>query len=436
MKVGIIGCGYVFDHYLATWHDHPHLDIAGVFDRDPVRLATVARAYRLRAYPSRAAMLADPAVRIVVNLTSVESHAEVTRACLLAGKSVYSEKPLTTNLAEARELVELARERGLALSAAPSNALGDTAQTMWKAVQDGAVGAVRLVYAEFDDNPVYLMRPETWRSRTGAPWPYLDEYAQGCTHEHVGYHLTWLCAIFGPVASVTAFSKQVLPDKTADAVDPPDTPDFSVACLEFASGVVARVTCSIGAPLDHRMRVVGDRGMISADTYRHYRCPVYVETFSSLTLNARKAMSVRRSSTLRRLFGVDGRRVRLVRNAPPGSSRPRRNRAMTPGALVRRWRQYELGRQDKAIGVAELADALANGREHFPPPEFTLHVTELTLAIQAAGRDAAPYRPTTTFKPLSPRPETLRAVRDFGPTRRDRAMTRLTEGLLTRLHRH
>ena len=77
-----------------------------------------------------------------------------------------------------------------------------------------------IVYAEFDDNVIYRMHPETWRSRTGAPWPYLHEFEQGCTYEHVGYHLTWLCAIFGPVRSVTAFSKRVLPDKTDKPLDP------------------------------------------------------------------------------------------------------------------------------------------------------------------------------------------------------------------------
>ena len=179
---------------------------------------------------------------------------------------------------QARALIALADRLGLRLSCAPSNAMSDTTQTMWKAVRDGAVGDPRIVYAEFDDNVIYRMHPETWRSRTGAPWPYLHEYEWGCTYEHVGYHLTWLCAIFGPVESVTAFSKQALPDKTNLPLHPPDTPDFSVACLNFQSGVVARVTCSIGAPYDHRMRIIGNAGMLTADTYRHYRCPVYLET--------------------------------------------------------------------------------------------------------------------------------------------------------------
>jgi hypothetical protein len=43
------------------------------------------------------------------------------------------------------------------------------------------VGDPRIVYAEFDDNVIYRMYPETWRSRTGAPWPYLHEYEWGCS---------------------------------------------------------------------------------------------------------------------------------------------------------------------------------------------------------------------------------------------------------------
>ena len=440
MKIGIVGCGYVFDHYMATWAKHPRLEIAGITDRDPQRLAAAARFHGLPTYPDTAALLADAQVAIIVNLTSIESHYEVTKAALEAGKHVYSEKPLVTDMGQARELVALAESRGLWLSCAPSNALSATSQTMWKAVADGAVGDVRLVYAEFDDNPIYLMSPEGWRSRSGAPWPYLHEYEMGCTWEHVGYHLAWMCAIFGPVRLVTAFSKHTLPDKTDLPLDPPDTPDFSVACLDFESGVVGRVTCSIAAPYDHRMRIIGNKGMVHADTYRHYDCPVHLEPFTKLSMNARKARTVRTNSLLQWPFGVGGRRVPLVRVPPPGAREiidpMGRRRWWDPRDWLRRMKRAQLGQQDKTIGIAELADAVVTDRAPFFGHAFTLHLTELTLAIQAAGPDGVSHRLETRFDPL-PLPEaTARAGPDYRRWARPGWGDRLSAGLLDRMHRH
>lgn len=438
MNIGIIGCGYVFDHYMATWRRHPSLRIVGITDRDATRLATVAAHYGLTTYPDNAALLANPDIAIVVNLTSIESHYEVTRAALLAGKHVYSEKPLVTSLDEAHALVALAEERGLKLQCAPSNALSATTQTMWKAVRDGAIGDVRLVYAEFDDNPIYLMAPEGWRSASGAPWPYLHEYEMGCTWEHVGYHLAWMCALFGPVKSVTAFSKRIVPDKTDQPLDPGDTPDFSVACLDFESGVVGRVTCSIAAPFDHRMRIIGNRGMVHADTYRHYECPVYLEPFTKLSLNARKARSVRTRSFLQWPFGVGGRRVPLAITPPPGESqRVALDPAWwSPKVWLRRWKRRELGQQDKVIGIAELADALSKDRTPFPPHAFTLHLTELTLAIQAAGTISRSIELTTRFDPLALPVATATTAPDYTRYSRSRWVDRLASGFLDGLHRH
>lgn len=436
-RIGIIGCGYVFDHYMATWARHPGLQIAGVADRDPARTEAVSKAYGLHVYPDVAAMLADPDVTLIVNLTSIESHDDVVRAALEAGKHVYSEKPLTMAMEENRALFALAAEKGLHLGCAPSNLLSDTSQSMWKAVRDGLVGTPRLIYAEFDDNPIYLMKPESWASRTGAPWPYLHEYEMGCTWEHVGYHLVWMLGIFGPVRSVTAFSKCTLPDKTDQKLRPADTPDFSVACLDFESGATGRVTCSIGAPYDHRMRIIGDKGMLEADTYRNYRCPVRYEHFDQLTLNARKALSVRVSTPLQRLFGIGGRKLKLSRNVPPGApGHVGRDGGWSPKALIRRWKRWELGQQDKCVGVAEMADAIATGRAPFPGPDFILHVNELTLAIQGAGTRGAAHEMTTTFAPLEIPAETLRTAPDYRPLARPSWLGRLAEGVLERMHAH
>lgn len=436
MKIGIIGCGYVFDHYMATWSRHPGLEIAGVFDIDTARLETVCRHYRLRAYPSREAMLADPAIAIIVNLTSIEAHFAVTSAAIAAGKHVYSEKPLVTDMAQARELFALADAAGVRLSCAPCNALGDSAQTLFRAVADGLIGEPRLIYAEFDDNVIYRMHPETWRSRTGAPWPYLHEYESGCTYEHVGYHLTVLCSIFGPVESVTAFSKVASPDKTDQPLSPPDTPDFSVACLNFASGVAARVTCSIGVPYDHRVRIIGNEGMLTVDTYRHYQCPIYLERFTQASLNARKAIAVRTNTLLQALLGARGRQLRLLRLPAPGQRAPwaPKVRWWHPGDVLRELKRRQLGQQDKVLGIAELADAIAAGRPAFPSPAFTLHLTELTIAIQNAGIHGLSKRLETTFTPVALRPEAAAARVDYRAALKPPLAARLLDERLVKMH--
>jgi predicted dehydrogenase len=303
---------------------------------------------------------------------------------------------------------------------------------MWNVVDQGVVGDVRLVYAEFDDNPVYLLSPETWTSRSGAPWPYLHEYEMGCTWEHAGYHLAWMCAIFGPVRRLTAFSKHTMPDKTALPLDPADTPDFSVAVLDFESGVVGRLTCSIAAPVDHRMRIIGNRGEVCADTYRHYEAPVRLDSFAPFALKARNAASVRRHAALGALFGSGGRKVPLLRTGR-GDGSTDEITGFGPKAWLRRMRRAEFGQQDKCLGLAELADAIATGRPHFPGPEFTLHVTELTLAIQAAGPDGSSYVPTTRFEPLPcPSRNAVRLPR-YADWARPGPVPRLLSGLLGRL---
>jgi len=430
--IAVVGCGYVFDHYMATWSRHPDLQLRGIHDIDGERARIVSKAYTLRDYGSMEALLADPGVDIVVNLTSIDSHFDVTRTALEAGKHVYTEKPVGQSWEEAQRLYEIAEQNSVLLAAAPSNVLSPTLQTMWRAVRDGAIGEPRVVYAEFDDNPVPLMHPETWRSRTGAPWPYLDEYEHGCTIEHGGYHLTWLCAMFGPVETVTAFSTQVVPDKPSSGPEPADSPDLSLAALHFASGVVARLTFSIVAPLSHGMQIVGERGMLTAETYRHYECPVYLERFSDLTLNARKARSVRNNRLLSRLLGVGGWRLPLV-PSPYGYPAGARSSQTSPGFL-QRLKRRETGVQDKCLGIAELADAVVTARQPFPPRDLTVHATELVYAIHQAGSRGCTYRPRTTFEPVSPHPVTLAASMRYRPPARTSALNALLRGQLARMH--
>ena len=162
--VAIVGCGYIADSYAQCAPLHAGaIRLMTVHDRDPARAAAFARVWGVPAAPGLDAVLADPQVRIVVNLTNPESHEAISAAALAAGKDVYSEKPLAMTGAAALRLAEAARAAGRRLAGAPCNLLGEHAQTLWRAVREGVAGDIRLIYAEMDDGMIHRTAWRNWR---------------------------------------------------------------------------------------------------------------------------------------------------------------------------------------------------------------------------------------------------------------------------------
>ena len=164
MKIALVGTGFVADYYMTTLANHPALALAGVWDRDAARLEAFRAFHNIPAYPDLDALLADPAVQIVVNLTTPESHYEVTSRALATGKHVYCEKPLAMGLAQAEMLVAQAEAAGLTLATAPANGLSDTHRLVEGALRSGRIGAPRLVYAAMEDGPVFRDTWASWRA--------------------------------------------------------------------------------------------------------------------------------------------------------------------------------------------------------------------------------------------------------------------------------
>ena len=363
MNIAIVGCGYVADFYMATLSNHSSLRLVGAYDQNPDRLAAFSLYYKARAFSSLEALLADPDVSLVLNLTNPSSHYTVSRQSLEAGKHVYSEKPLAMMVDDARRLVELAEERGLSLSGAPASVLGETACALRTAVVNGRVGEVRLAYAELEDGPVFEEPLASWKSPSGAPWPAKDEFSVGCTLEHAGYYLTWLCLFFGPVKRMSAFASRRVEDKgTGQALDTIAN-DFSSACLEFASGAVARLTCGLVAPQDRSLHIYGDAGILSVSDAWDSTAPIYFRSTSGLApgVFGRIQRALQKRLPLRSHYGVKIRPKPFKGRLPPYPSK-----------------------MDFARGPAAQAEALLSGQTPLLSARFVLHITEVVLALQTA----------------------------------------------------
>ncbi|MCT4556940.1 MAG: Gfo/Idh/MocA family oxidoreductase [Pelagimonas sp.] len=371
-QVVLLGCGFVADLYMRSLAVMPDIQVAGVYDTNPERLRQFCAYWSVPAKPSFDRLLADAPDALVLNLTNPHAHFETTRACLLAGRHVYSEKPLATDFEDAKALFDLAADKGLMLASAPCSALGEAAQTLGHALRQNIAGAPRAIYAELDDGFVPQAAYDKWISESGAPWPFEDEFRVGCTLEHAGYYLTWLIAWFGSVRTVVAASAETIPDKAGNG---PYAPDLSVATLFFENGPVTRLTCSITAPHDHSIRIVGDKGVLS--------CKAAWD-------NAAKVTFARRLTIRRRLMEHPlPRRIRLK-----GPTHPK----------VKRWGAAAM---NFMLGPDEVLSALRENRPCRLSNAFALHLTEVTLAIQNANETTGAQRMTTTCDPMEPMPWAL-----------------------------
>lgn len=375
--IAFVGTGYIADAYRYCLDFHrPDLKLIGVWDRDRARRESFTATFGETAFESLDALLADKEVDIVVNLTDPHAHFEVSRQILEGNKNLYTEKPLAMTGEEARLLRDRAAASGLRIAAAPCNLLSESAQTLWRAVRERRIGDVRLVYAELDDGMIHRLDRANWVSRSGKPWPAVGEFAVGCTFEHAGYILGILAAMFGPVEEVTAFSALCAPDK---GVAPPQegfAPDFSVGCLKFENGVVARLTNSVVAPYDHRLRIIGDEGVLSVVEPWDYASPV-----------RHAPVSVGRIARyLDRRFAISlTRKIPLVRPCPLP-----RGRGLPTMDLMR--------------GVRELGEAIIEDRPSRLDGDFAVHITEVTEILQYPERFDRPTRVKSRFAPIAPMP--------------------------------
>ncbi len=368
-QVCLLGCGFVADLYMRSLAAMDGIEVVGVFDLNTDRLTTFCSFWNVPHKSSFEALLADTPGALIVNLTNPSAHFETSKACLLAGRHVYSEKPLAMTVEDAKSLHALATEKGLMLASAPCSSLGEAAQTFGHALRTNIAGTPRAIYAELDDGFIPQAAYRKWLSESGAPWPFEDEFQVGCTLEHAGYYLGWLISWFGSVRTVVAASAETIPEKEGNG---PFAPDLSIATLFFENGPVTRLTCSIVAPHDHSIRITGDKGVLS--------CKAAWD--NSAKVSFAKRMTVRR----RLMENPFPKRIKLAQPTHP---------------KVKRWGAAAM---NFMLGPAEVLDALQTGRPCRLSNDFALHMTEVTLAIQNAGEHSGAQKMTTNCQPMEPMP--------------------------------
>jgi predicted dehydrogenase len=351
-RVGLVGCGVISRAYATKLAALPSVELVACADVVQERAKELAEEHGIPRALTTEALLADPEVDVVVNLTVPQAHVEVGLAALAAGKSVYSEKPLGLTLDEGRALLAAADETGLRLGCAPDTFLGAGLQTCRKLIDDGAIGEPVAANA-FMLSP----GPERWHP---APQIFYQRGA-GPLFDMAPYYLTALIHLLGPArrvtgsARITRDKRPILSEPLAGQVMDVEVPTHVASVIDFESGPVATLVTSFDVQTSrHRnIEIYGTEGTLSVPDPNTFGGPVQV----------------------RRSFRDEWQDVPL---------------------------SHANSEQSRGIGLADLVAAIGGGRAHRASGRLALHVLELMeSAIRASDSGAHVELGTTCERPAA-----------------------------------
>ena len=331
-RVGIVGCGDVTSLYLPGCASFASIELAACADLDSGRAAALSAVGGFPAV-SPEQLIEDPSIEVVLVLTPPVAHVAVSRAAIAAGKHVYSEKPLATDLDDARTVLEEARGAGVRVGAAPDTFLGGGLQTARALIDEGAIGTPFAATASLAH-----LGPESWHPE---PRHLLrDGWWAAPRHRAVLRDRVGLLA--GPVGSVSAIGRGVGSERLigsgplAGSTVAAEVPTTVLATLAFASGAVGGLTASFD---------------VVASEAPHFEIH---GTAGSLIL------------------GDPNRFDGAVRYRPLGADR---------------WEDMPLrfdGTVGRGIGLADLIAGIRSGQPHRASGELAFHVLDVLLAIERA----------------------------------------------------
>ena len=111
LKVGVFGVGHLGKFHLNNWKEIEGVKIVGFYDPSNLEAAEVKKTYGLKRFKEAATLMDSCDIVDIVAPTT--SHFELCKMAILKSKHVFVEKPLANTMAEAKEIVKLAKEANI-----------------------------------------------------------------------------------------------------------------------------------------------------------------------------------------------------------------------------------------------------------------------------------------------------------------------------------
>lgn len=355
VNIGVVGCGNISSIYFENLTKlFRNTTVFACSDLIEEKARAAAEKYGIPNVMTTEELINSKEIDIVLNITIPKQHYEVCKKALLAGKHVYVEKPLSLTLQQGTELVELAEKNNLMLGCAPDTFLGGGLQTCRKLIDDGFIGTpvAATAFMTCHGHESWHPDPEFYYEKGGGPMFDMGPY-----------YLTALVSLLGPAKTVCGMTRITFPERTitsekkfGKAINV-EVPTHVAGTVEFQSGAIATMITSfdIWKGTLPRIEIYGSLGTLIVPDPNTFKGPVMLKPAHETEF---------RELPLTHIYSENSR----------------------------------------GIGLADMAKAIAEGRQNRANGRLANHVLEIMYAFHESSDTKKYYDLTTTCGRPEPLP--------------------------------
>lgn len=269
-RVAVVGCGSVAMEYIPHLQASEYVECLAVCDSLPNRAHDYAEKYGIpQFYTDIDQLLKELEFDLLVNLTSMPFHGSINRKALMAGRNVWCEKPIATDLPTAEEIVRLADEKKLGLWGAPNVVTSDAFRFMNQQIQCGAIGKACVGHGIYG-----------WSGPDWGAWFY--QKGGGSLFDLGVYNITTLTGLLGPAKSVVAMSGAAVPVRQINGQKiTVEADDNTALILDHGASVFSVIQTGFVYKKqreDWTVQIIGTNGAVTMGGYDWDPCGVQLST--------------------------------------------------------------------------------------------------------------------------------------------------------------
>jgi predicted dehydrogenase/aryl-alcohol dehydrogenase-like predicted oxidoreductase len=256
LRWGIIGPGAIAKDFRRGVLDSKTGKLEAIGTRNPGKESLKTDFPGARIIDGYQALLDDPNVDAVYIATPHTGHAEWAIKAAEAGKHALIEKPIALSAFEADAIFHAAKKAGTFAGEAFMYRLHPQAQKLWDLISSGKIGEVRAIKSSFG----FQMREFLPAHRL-----FSSELAGGGIPDVGGYPVSMARFVAG-AATGKPFADPVKVSGMA-TLNAEGTDNWAAALLQFESGIIAEVSCSVLVNQDNMLRILGSLGRIEVPNF-------------------------------------------------------------------------------------------------------------------------------------------------------------------------